>query len=67
MLQVRKRLWDSSSLRNPSTYIMWSGHAVLDEYHQEREQREAREKSDAEMAATLMQQVCRTVYVHVAM
>ena len=65
MLQVLNRLWDSSSLRNPSAYITWSGNALLDEYHQEQEQREAQERRDFEMAATLMQQVSLTACVQV--
>ena len=66
MLQVLNRLW-GSSLRNPSAYITWSGNALLDEYRQEQEQREAQERRDFEMAAILMQQVSLTACVHMAL
>ncbi len=63
MLQVLNLLWGSSTLRNPSAYIMRSGKTLLDEYYREQEQREAQERSDAELAAGLMQKVSRTVCV----
>ena len=67
VLQVLNLLWGSSTLRNPSAYIVRSGNTLLDKYYQEQEQREAQERSDAEMAASLMQQVSWTVYVHMAL
>ena len=56
MLQVLNLLWGSSNLRNPSAYIVSSGNILLDEHYREQEQREAQERSDAELAAALMQQ-----------
>lgn len=63
MLQVLNLLWGSSNLRNPSAYIVSSGNILLDEHYREQEQREAQERSDAELAAGLMQKVSRTVCV----
>ena len=67
MLQVLELPWESSTLRNPSAYIVSSGNTLLAKYYREQAQREEQEKSDAEMAARLMQQVSRTVYAQGAL